>query len=201
MNTALTLAIRETRPDRGFNFRKDEFEKKKHYFGSAKEIRRAAVFFIIAFFFLVANIGSDYHSLKKRYDALDQKITETIKETFPEVTKIPRGKELEFVESEISKIQKSSVAIPAIDGDNSILSLLKDISKRINESLTVRITRLVIDSEAVRISGITDNFNTVDKIKSDLETSTLFKEVTISSAKLDRTGDNVEFEIKLERAT
>jgi len=201
MNTALTLAIRETRPDRGFNFRKDEFEKKKHYFGSAKEIRRAAVFFIIAFFFLAANIGSDYHSLKKRYDALDQKITETIKETFPEVTKIPRGKELEFVESEINKIQKSSVAIPAIDGDNSILSLLGDISKRISESLTVRITRLVIDSEAVRISGITDNFNTVDKIKSDLETSTLFKEVTISSAKLDRTGDNVEFEIKLERAT
>jgi hypothetical protein len=59
---------------------------------------------------------------------------------------------------------------------------------------------MVIDSETVRISGSTDTFNTVDKIKNDLESSALYTAATISSAKLDRTGEKVEFEIKLERA-
>jgi YbbR domain-containing protein len=59
---------------------------------------------------------------------------------------------------------------------------------------------MVIDLEAVRISGSTDTFNTVDKIKNSLESSECFNSATISSAKLDRTGNKVEFEIKLERA-
>ena len=80
-----------------------------------------------------------------------------------------------------------------------MLDLLKDISQRIPESLAVRIVRMVIDLETVRISGSTDTFNTVDKIKNDLESSAFYNSATISSAKLDRTGEKVEFEIKLER--
>ena len=116
------------------------------------------------------------------------------------MTKIPRGKELDLMTSEINKIKKSSALNPVMNTESSVLHLLKDISQRIPESLAVRITNLVIDSEAVRISGITDTFNTVDKIKNDLVSLTYFTAATISSAKLDRTGDKVEFEIKLDRA-
>jgi Tfp pilus assembly protein PilN len=80
-----------------------------------------------------------------------------------------------------------------------VLDLLKDMSDRIPKSLDVKISRMVIDQETVRVSGKTDTFNTVDSIKNGLETSRHFSGVTISSANLDRTGKRVQFEIKLQR--
>ena len=200
MNNALALALRDTRQDQGFNFRKDEFEKKKHYLGPKKEIRKAAVLFIILLFFLSANLGIDYYFLKKRHDGLSSRITAVFKETFPHVTRIPRDQELNMMKGEINKIKKSAGSLPTAGRKTGVLELLTDISKRIPTVLDVHLTRMILDAEAVRLSGKTDTFNTVDKIKNNLESSECFKTATISSAKLDRTGSRVEFEIKLERA-
>ena len=198
MGNALALALRDPKQDQGFNFRKDEFEKKKHYFGSKKEIRKAAVFLIILFCFLAADIGVDYYFLKQRHATLDQKITEIFKETFPDIKRIVDP--VKQMKVEINKIKASAVSRPSTGGNNTVLALLKDISKLIPKSLDIRIARMVIDLSSVRISGSTDTFNTVDKIKNSLESSECFSAATISSAKLDRTGNKVEFEIKLERA-
>jgi len=201
MNNALALAVRDTRQEQSFNFRKDAFEKKKHYFGPKKEIKRAAVLFIILLFFLSANLGVDYYFLKKKYEDLSTRITAVFKETFPHITRIPRDQELNMMKGEINKIKKSAGSLPTAGGKVSVLELLTDISKRIPSALDVHLTRMILDPEAVRLSGKTDTFNTVDKIKNNLESSECFKTATISSAKLDRTGSKVEFEIKLERAS
>jgi len=198
MGNALALALRDTKQDQCFNFRKDEFEKKKHYFGPREEIRKAAVFFIILLCFLTANIGAGFHLLKKRHDQLNNQITDIFKKTFPEIKRIVDPEKQ--MEIEINKIKNSSIPLPAAGGKNSVLTLLNDISQRIPGSITVHLTSVIFDVETVRLSGNTDTFNTVDKIKNDLESSEFFKAATISSAKLDRTGSKVEFEIKLERA-
>lgn len=198
MNNALALALRDIKHDHGFNFRKNDFEKKKHLFGPEEEIRKAAIFFIVLLFFLGANIGVDFHLLKQRDNELGDKITEILKETIPHATKIQKAQEVNTLKTEIDKI-KATVSLPAVGGKDNVLDLLKVISNQIPDALDVRMTRMVIDTEAVRLSGTTDTFNTVDKIKNDLESSDGFKTVSISSAKLDRTGDKVEFEIKLER--
>ncbi len=59
-------------------------------------------------------------------------------------------------------------------------------------------SRMVIDQETVRVSGKTDTYNTVDNIKSNLEASQYFSAVTISSTNLDRSGKQIQFEIKLQ---
>ncbi|RLC28094.1 MAG: hypothetical protein DRH37_09980 [Deltaproteobacteria bacterium] len=200
MGNALALALKDARQGQGFNFRKDIFEKKKHYFGSGKEVRRTCVFLIILLCFLIANAGTDYYFLKKRYEAVNRNITEIFRKTLPEMKKIPRGKEVDVMRSEIDKLKKSSVSLQIPTGNRGVLDLLKDISERIPKSLTVRITRMVIDMEAVRISGTTDTFNTVDKIKSGLASLPCFSTAVINSAKLDRSGKRVEFEIKLDRS-
>jgi len=96
-------------------------------------------------------------------------------------------------------VKTSAISIPGTNSGNKVLDLLKDISDRIPKSLDVRVSRMVIDQETVRVSGKTDTFNTVDNIKNGLETSKYFSGVTISSASLDRTGKRVQFEIKLQR--
>jgi hypothetical protein len=56
-----------------------------------------------------------------------------------------------------------------------------------------------VDPETVRISGRTEAFNEVDKIKNELATAKCFGPVNITSANLDRTGNKVQFEITIER--
>lgn len=76
--------------------------------------------------------------------------------------------------------------------------MLRDISLRVPESADVHMTRIVVDPDGVLIRGETDTFNTVDTIKKGLEPSPYFNAVTISSANLDRSGNRVRFEMKLE---
>jgi hypothetical protein len=61
----------------------------------------------------------------------------------------------------------------------------------------VDLTRLVIQPENVLISGTTDTFNSVDDIKSRLEQIQYFEKVTISSANIDRSGNEVRFMLKV----
>ena len=201
MNNALALALRDAKQEQSFNFRKDVFEKKKHYFGPKKEIKRAAGLFILLLFFLSVNLGVDYYFLKKEHEDLSSRITAVFKETFPQINRIPRDQELNMMKGEINKIKKSAGSLPTAGRKVGVLELLTDISKRIPSGLDVHLTRMILDPEAVRLSGKTDTFNTVDKIKNNLESSECFKTATISSAKLDRTGSKVEFEIKLERTS
>ena len=198
MDGALAFALRDDRQGQGFNFRKDEFEVKKHYLGIKKEIRKVAVFFILILSFLAADLYVDYYFLKKRYKTMDQKITEVFRQTFPDVKRIVDP--LQQMRVKIKEIKGSTISLTGINADQKVLDLLKDISHRVTKSLDVHVTRMVVDPDTVRISGRTDTFNTVDNIKSRLEPSAYFSAVTISSANLDRSGKQVQFEIKLQRA-
>ena len=197
MNGALALALRDVKEEQGFNFRKDEFEVRRDYYGLKKELRRVAVFLIVILFFLAADMGVDYYYLKKRYSMLDERITEVFKRTNPEITRVVDP--VQQMRVKINEKRKSAALIPGIGSNERVLDLLMDISKRIPKSLDVRVTRMAIDPETVRMGGKTDTFNTVDSIKSGLEPSIYFSNVTISSANLDQTGKRVQFEIKLQR--
>ena len=200
MNNALALSLRKNRHDQGFNFRKDQFKKKKIYFGSKKEIRRTALLFIILICFLSADTGIDFYFLNIKDNELSNKITEVFKKTLPEVTRIPRGQEVNILKSEIYKISKSTSPVSAADYKNSVQYLLKDILQRIPAAVDLHLSRMIFETETVRFAGYTDAFSTVDKIKNSLESSDCFKSASISSAKLGRTGNKIEFEIKLDRA-
>jgi Tfp pilus assembly protein PilN len=128
---------------------------------------------------------------------LDQKVTEVFRRTFPDVKRIVDP--LQQMRVKVNEVKTSAISIPGTNSNNKVLDLLKDISDRIPKSLDVKVSRMVIDQETVRVSGKTDTFNTVDSIKSGLESSRYFSGVTISSANLDRTGKRVQFEIKLQR--
>jgi hypothetical protein len=145
----------------------------------------------------MVDIGVDYHFLKKRYRMLDQRVTEVFSRTFPDVKRIVDP--LQQMRVKVNEVKTSAISIPGTNSNNKVLDLLKDISDRISKSLDVKVSRMVIDQETVRVSGKTDTFNTVDSIKNGLESSRYFSGVTISSANLDRTGKRVQFEIKLQR--
>ncbi len=197
MDRALALTLRDNKKGHGFNFRKGEFEVTKRYVGFKKEIRKIGIFLGIVLLFLIIDLAMDYHLLKKQYETSDQQMVELYRQVFPNEKKVIRP--LDQMRVRVNEVKNSAVSLPGIKMDHKVVDLLRDISERIPTSLDVRITNMVIDQTTARMSGETDTFNTVDGIKSSLGTSNYFNNVTISSAKLDRSGKRVQFEMKLER--
>jgi len=198
MDGALALALREPRKAPGFNFRKDEFELTRHHSRLKREFKKAGVFAFILVILLGGYVGVDYVALEKRTRELDRKITAVFRKTFPETQRIRAP--LQQMKVKVNELKNASVPIPGMNAGTPVLLLLKDISERVPAASDVRVIRMVIDPETVRISGRTDTFNTVDTVKNGLEPSPYFESVSISSANLDRSGKQVQFEIKLERA-
>jgi general secretion pathway protein L len=197
MDNALALTLRDAKQGGGFNFRKDEFEIRTHYQGLKKGVRQVAVFLILIFCFLMVDMGTDYYLLKKRNTVLEESIRKTFRKTFPDVKKIVDP--VQQAKVKISELKQSGMSNPEGYSKYTVLDLLRDISERIPKSVDVHVTRMVVDSESVRITGTTDTFNTVDNLKSGLEPSPYFGAVAISSANLDRTGKRVQFELRMER--
>lgn len=198
MDNALALAVRKSKQDLGFNFRRDEFEVKKQYFGHKKEIRKVAAFLIIVLSLLCLDLGTDYYFVKQQYRILDDQIIKVFKETFPDVKRIVDP--VHQMKIRINEIKKTALSLPGIGMNRKVLDLMRDVSLRVPESADVHVARMVVDADTVLIKGETDTFNTVDTIKKGLEPSDYFSAVTISSASLDRSGNRVRFEMKLQRA-
>jgi general secretion pathway protein L len=198
MSGALSLALREFKKGHGFNLMKGEFEIKKGFLKSVKELKKIAIALLVIFAFLMFDAGSDYYLVKKRYQAAEQRNANLFMQLFPEVKEVKFP--LQQLKQKIDELKKSAVTLPSdINKEQKILDLINDISKRIPKAVDIDVSSLVIDAETVRISGQTDSFNTVNTFKTELEPSSYFSEVVIMPAKLDKSQKRVEFELKLQR--
>ncbi len=200
MDNALALALRHDRHGQGFNFRRGEFEVKKRYSGFKTEIRKVAIFLGLILAFLMADLGVDYYLLKRSNEKLSQDINDVFKKAAPDMKRSVYAEEaISILKGRIAELEASNVFLSGVKGDQLVLDLLKDISERIPQSVDLLVTRLVIDPDTVRISGETDDFDTAEKIKSSLEPSSYFSDVTLDNPVRDRTGKRIKFELILER--
>jgi general secretion pathway protein L len=197
MSGALSLALRNGRGDAGFNLRRDEFGLERRYAGIRKALPRAAVFLFLILSFVAADIIVDTYLLKRAYNALDREIVSIFRQTLPQVTRIIDP--VQQLRVAVAELRQPSLSLSGATPESSILDLLQEISRRIPASVRVQVHRMVVDPETIRISGKTDTFNEVDRIKNGLSTSKRFGPVSITSANLDRTGSRVQFEITIER--
>jgi general secretion pathway protein L len=198
MGGALSLALRESKKGHGFNLRKGEFEVKKGFLRSVRELRKIGIALLVVVAFLMIDAGTDYILVKKRYQAAEQRNAGLFRQLFPEVkdVKFP----LQQLKQKIDELKKSAVTIPTdINREHKMLDLINDISQRIPKNVDIDVSSLFIDSETVRISGQTDSISTVNSFKTELEPSSFFSEVVIMPVKLDKTGKRVDFELKLQR--
>lgn len=82
-------------------------------------------------------------------------------------------------------------ALPAID-------LLYELSDRVPDGMNLRLSRLLFGNGQITISGTTDSFNTVDRLKTALEQSPIFKSVTIHTADAGRVENQIIFQFRID---
>ncbi len=192
---ALTLAFQGGTRQAPLDFRKDEFVTRRHLLGSRRQTIGLALASGLLFALLFGYLFFDYQSLKNRHDSLAGEMEQVFKTSFPEVTRIVDP--LVQMRSKLQEAQAPTVSMPLFTQEKRVLAILADISSRIPATISMHVSRLVIDQDSVRIKGTTDAFNNVNTIKKLLARSARFAEVNIVSATKTKEKNVIRFEIRL----
>jgi hypothetical protein len=127
---------------------------------------------------------------------LNHEIESIFKGTFPQVTRVVDP--LAQMQAKIKATGQGGTGVDFTAPRVRVIDILNALSERIPASLDVKVDRMVVGIDNVLLSGKTDTFNTVDAIKGRLAKANIFKNVTISSADLEKSGKRVRFKLKLD---
>jgi len=196
MDNALALALAEAEGQESFNFFRSQFPAKKFLAKHKDNLVKTGILAAAVCVLLFANLIIDNFTLGRHLRRLDQQMADTLKATFPDVGKIVDP----YQQMKIQYQEARQATRFQTDTENSIRSIdiLSRISQSVPAGIDIDVTRMVIAPDSVLMTGSTDTFNSVDDIKSNLEKIEFFKKVTISSANIDRSGNEVRFQIKME---
>jgi len=196
MDNALALTLMEIEGLRGLNFHKGQFAAKKFFLKNKNNVIRTGILAAAVVVLLFFNVISEYYTLNRQLDQVNQQITAIFHETFPEVKRIVDP--YQQMQVKLQEVKKNAVIQNVTAPHIRSIDILDSISKSIPASITVDITRMVVSPDSVLIAGNTDTFKSVDDIKNRLEQVEYFKKVTISSSNTDRSGKEVRFQLKVE---
>ncbi len=195
MDRILAHVLKNGKKSGGFNFRKDDFRKKKSLREYRDLLLKIAIPLCIVSISVIAFVGYKFSSLSAEQESLRQQINAVFKQTLPDVTRIVNPvQQLKVKNNEIRETYSPGGA------GYTVIELLAELSARIPARYSVKVVRMVADMNTVRLKAVTSDFNTVDSVQKDLEKSPYFSGVSISSANQSVRGDQVNFELKLDLA-
>ncbi|WP_186441222.1 PilN domain-containing protein [Desulfamplus magnetovallimortis] len=121
------------------------------------------------------------------------------KQTFPDVKIIVDP--LMQMKVNVREAEKEISFEKSGDGDYSYvkaMDILYELSINISDEIDIEINRFLFSERRIVMTGTTDNFNSVDRIKTNLDKSSLFKNITISSATAENNGTRVKFNFAID---
>ena len=192
----LALALQGENKKNRFDFLKDEFALPSQLIGSRKQAVAGAVAVLLLVIGILGYLFYDYKTLQARHGRLSARMHQLFQTSFPETTKIVDP--LLQMRSRLLEIQAPTVSMPLFTQEQRILAILSDISARVPDSISMHVTRMVIDEESVKMKGTTDAFNNVNTIKKLLAESPRYQDVSIVSATKSKEKNTIRFEIRLE---
>lgn len=195
---AVSLALVGLGKKVGINFRQGPFAKKRTFYSARKQVIGAAAAAAVLGIGFLAYLGHDYSQLLGRDQRVREEMTRVFKQTFPKITKVREP--YSEMQAALKAVTGPESSTPLLLSDQRVLGLLADISSRIPETVTMRVSRLAIDRETVMIKGTTNTFNSVDAIKQSLSVSPRYRAVQIVSATADKARNSslIRFEIQLQ---
>ncbi|MEJ2099499.1 MAG: type II secretion system protein GspL [Desulfobacterales bacterium] len=196
LDNALALALMEVEGYDSLNFHKGQFAAQKFLSKHKNPLKKTAILAAAVLVLMFFNLSLETYMLNRRVSRIDTQMTQIFKATFPEVKTVRYP--YQEMRARMRETNRNAVLQAETGPHIRSIDILDSISEKIPETITVNFTRLVIQPENVLISGTTDTFNSVDDIKSRLEQIQHFQKVTISSANIDRSGNEVQFMLKVE---
>ena len=163
--------------------------------GGGRRMAAASALLLAALIIGIAFQAYDYRKMARQRDRLVAETEQIYVDTLGGAK--PATDPLSALKARITEIDESVVAGIVDHPEITAVSILSDISKRLPPTVRVSFDRLSFDREKVRISGTTDTYNDVDRIRRSLDTSVLYSGVSIDSAGNAGSGQGVKFALTL----
>ncbi len=189
MDNALAAALMEIEGTEGLNFRPTPLAAKKIWTENRNSLIKTAVAAGMVLLLSLFNVYWDKRQMAITAKRLDTEINTVFKELFPKSPLTDSMQQFKVIEQKAREVEKASKISGTGDSALKSIDILLGISQRVPQESDVDFDRLVYSQETVQITGDTNTFNAVDDIKNKLEAAEIFKKVTISSANMDKTGN------------
>jgi len=199
-----TESISETvfkKPGMVLNFSKKPYGPGAFFNKFKSELLSTAVVGMMVFILFFFNLYQDNSTLEEQISFVRAAGVDLYQKTFPQEKILAEHSPLLLMQARVKQIlQQKGGTLQSRDNTPDILAIdvLYELSARIPADMNTQLSRLLFNHGQVTITGSTDSFNTVDRLKSALEKSTEFKTVTITTADAGKTGDQVIFQFKID---
>jgi len=177
------------------NFRKGEFAYHLADEGTRRKRRMLIIAAVVAALLFTVNIAVKFSIVRSGYGKLDTEIKEIYRQTFPD------GKPAaDPVRQMRDKLNEAKKLFGALGTGSSVLDVMKTVTDGIPKEVRVNFTEFVLESDRLKLQGEAASFESVDKIKAELQKSPLFTEVAVLDTRMG--VDNkvkFRFDIKLKQ--
>lgn len=156
----------------------------------------------LIFMVFMVQVFSQVSVLEKKVAMKQQEKAAIFKKSFPD-KKLGKIDPLQYMKSLVKEMKNKSSDSKNHDGlpgQRSVraVQVITELSRLIPQTVDVELSRLMLDSEKVIITGSTLNFNMVDQIKGFIEKSAVFEKVEISSATASQRTKRIDFKFIIE---
>ncbi len=194
-DNALSLALAEADGLALLDLRKGPFAPRRRIAEYRSSLIGTGILLLLTVGILLGNFLMEVNAMERRMAEMDGRIREIFQSAFPQITRIVDP--LHQMRVALQEAQQSALGPGSGAGDARSIDILNELSRRTPPAIDVILDRMVIGEDSTLISGSTDTFNAVDEIQNGLSGGELFKKVTISSTNKERTGNRIEFKMRI----
>ena len=177
------------------NFRRGEFAYHVADEGTRRRMRTLIIAGAVAALLFTVNIVVKFSVIQSGYGKLDAEIKEIYRQTFPDGR--PAA---DPVRQMRDKINESKKLFGALGSGSSALDVMKTVTDGIPKEVRVSFSEFILEGDRLKLQGEASSFESVDKIKAELQKSPLFADIAVQDTRMG--VDNkvkFRFEIKLKQ--
>lgn len=194
-NNALALVLTRSIGKKVIDFRRGGYGKRQFFSEQRTPLIKTGILLgVLLFLGLVAFILDGYYT-RNTLTRLDDQISGVFRDTFPNVRRIvdPLPQMKAKIREEKSRIEQMGVTERKV----AVIDIINDISRLIKKEVDVTLAGLTIGPENMTLAGHAANFEMVNDMRAALEKATWVTTAIISSANRDKSGQRVDFKVKL----
>jgi type II secretion system protein L len=174
------------------NFRKQEFAYHLVDEGLRRRKRTIIIAGAIAAVLFIVNIGAKLYMVETAYGKLDKEIRAIYQQAVPGAKNVA-----DPVRQLRSNLEDAHKKFGALGSGTSALDTMKAVTDGIPNEVRVSFQEFNLEGDRLKLQGEAASFETVDKIKAELQKSELFSEVNVLDTRMG-TDNKVKFRLDIK---
>jgi type II secretion system protein L len=184
---SLGLALSEQ-----INFRKQEFAYHLVDEGARRRRRTLVVAGVVAAALFVVNLVVKFYVVETSYGKLDKEIRDIYRQAVPDAKVVA-----DPVRQLRSSLEEARKKFGVLGTGTSALDAMKAVTDGIPKEVRVGFQEFNLEGDRLKLQGEAASFESVDKIKAELQKTELFSEVTVLDTRMG-TDNKVKFRLDIK---